>query len=81
MQAAIRKAADGTIVILGVEPDRPEVGYGYIKAAPGSDKLALAVLGFVEKPDEQTAQAYLDQAVTIGMLEYSCLEPRLGLQH
>jgi mannose-1-phosphate guanylyltransferase/mannose-6-phosphate isomerase len=61
MQAAIRKAADGTIVILGVEPDRPEVGYDYINAAPGSDKLALAVLGFVEKPDEQKAQAYLDQ--------------------
>ncbi len=61
MQAAIQKATDGTIVILGVEPDRPETGYGYINAALGSDKLVLAVRGFVEKPDEQTAQAYLDQ--------------------
>lgn len=34
MQAAIRQAEQGTIVILGVKPDAPETGYGYIKTAP-----------------------------------------------
>src|SRR3989338_4914489 len=31
MQAAIREAATGSIVILGITPDRPETGYGYIQ--------------------------------------------------
>jgi len=68
MRSAIRLASSSeVIVILGVEPDRPETGYGYIQAeALGSetaDSVALArrVLRFVEKPDATTAQAYLDE--------------------
>ncbi len=65
MQTAIQAAADGTIVILGIAPDRPETGFGYIQAKPETEKSALAgrhsVLRFVEKPDAQTAQAYVDQ--------------------
>lgn len=30
MQNAIREAATGSIVILGITPDRPETGYGYL---------------------------------------------------
>jgi mannose-1-phosphate guanylyltransferase/mannose-6-phosphate isomerase len=33
MQAAIREANKGSIVILGVTPDKPEIGYGYIHAS------------------------------------------------
>jgi mannose-1-phosphate guanylyltransferase/mannose-6-phosphate isomerase len=33
MQQAIAEAATGSIVILGIQPDRPETGYGYIKPA------------------------------------------------
>lgn len=32
MEDAIRQAAEDAIVILGVTPDRPETGYGYIQA-------------------------------------------------
>ena len=59
MQAAIREAATGSIVILGIQPDRPETGYGYIQAEKDPNKLALAVKRFVEKPDVPTAQSYL----------------------
>lgn len=61
MQQAVRKAADGAIVILGITPDRPETGYGYIKAqaSSGAATADMAVARFVEKPDAQTAQAYL----------------------
>src|SRR6185436_9320372 len=31
LQAAVRVAAEGSVVILGVPPDRPETGYGYIR--------------------------------------------------
>jgi mannose-1-phosphate guanylyltransferase/mannose-6-phosphate isomerase len=61
MQAAIREAATGSIVILGITPDRPETGYGYIQVETDSEKSALAVRRFVEKPDAATAQTYLDQ--------------------
>jgi mannose-1-phosphate guanylyltransferase / mannose-6-phosphate isomerase len=61
MHAAVRAAANGTIVILGITPDRPETGYGYIQSELDTEKSVLAVRRFVEKPDAQTAQTYLDQ--------------------
>jgi mannose-1-phosphate guanylyltransferase/mannose-6-phosphate isomerase len=54
---AARVAADGAIVILGVQPDRPETGYGYILTERDGDTPAVA--RFVEKPDLATAQRYL----------------------
>lgn len=61
MQQAVSQAADGSIVILGIAPDRPETGYGYIKVRANdiAGTCGLAVERFVEKPDLQTAQAYL----------------------
>ncbi|MFZ3159039.1 MAG: mannose-1-phosphate guanylyltransferase/mannose-6-phosphate isomerase [Rhodoferax sp.] len=60
MQQAIAEAATGSIVILGIQPDRPETGYGYIKTAV-SPAPTLAVERFVEKPDAATAQTYFDE--------------------
>jgi mannose-1-phosphate guanylyltransferase/mannose-6-phosphate isomerase len=61
---AVRRAAhiasQGAFVILGIVPDRPETGYGYIHASaakPGTDGLRVAQ--FVEKPDLATAERYL----------------------
>ena len=59
MQQAIEEAAQGTIVILGITPDRPETGYGYIQVK-GTTAALLPVQRFVEKPDSATAQTYLD---------------------
>ncbi|MDE2092951.1 MAG: mannose-1-phosphate guanylyltransferase/mannose-6-phosphate isomerase [Burkholderiales bacterium] len=62
LQRAVRVAAGGAIVILGVTPDRPETGFGYIRASAGDDPgAALRVAEFVEKPDLETAQRYLAQ--------------------
>ncbi len=58
MHHAIRQATEGGIVILGVTPDRPETGYGYIQAVVGPTPT-LVVERFVEKPDEVTAKRYL----------------------
>jgi len=60
VQQAVRIAAQGSFVILGVQPDRPETGFGYIRAA--ADKTggaAPTVAQFVEKPDRATAERYL----------------------
>jgi mannose-1-phosphate guanylyltransferase/mannose-6-phosphate isomerase len=57
LQRAVRQAAGGAIVILGIKPDHPETGYGYIRSAPaeGADR----VMAFAEKPDAATAQRYV----------------------
>jgi mannose-1-phosphate guanylyltransferase/mannose-6-phosphate isomerase len=60
LQKAVRLAARGDLVILGITPDRPETGYGYIQtAAGGSEASGWAVQRFVEKPDAATARGYL----------------------
>lgn len=62
-QAAAAVAATGAIVTIGIPPTRPETGYGYIKMAERAghalDRAYYRVDRFVEKPDAQTALAYL----------------------
>ena len=60
LRRAIAAAADGTIVILGIKPDRAETGYGYIRSAADPQAPAeRTVQQFVEKPDGATAARYL----------------------
>lgn len=61
LQQSVRVAERGCIVILGITPDRPETGYGYIQVSIGNTEAATSVQRFVEKPDEATAQQYLDE--------------------
>jgi mannose-1-phosphate guanylyltransferase/mannose-6-phosphate isomerase len=57
---AVPLAEQGRLMTFGVVPTAPETGYGYIKCGSelGSDLYDLE--RFVEKPDVQTAQAYVD---------------------
>ncbi|WP_293994918.1 mannose-1-phosphate guanylyltransferase/mannose-6-phosphate isomerase [Sphaerotilus sp.] len=57
LQQAVRLAAHGAIAILGITPDAPETGYGYIRTTP--EPGAARVAQFVEKPDLETAERYL----------------------
>ncbi|MEY4593511.1 MAG: hypothetical protein RIR18_2406 [Pseudomonadota bacterium] len=60
LQNAISVAESGAIVILGITPDRPETGYGYIKQAGTQGKYGeFSVAQFAEKPDLETASKYL----------------------
>lgn len=56
--AAGRAAASGHLVCFGIVPDRPETGYGYIRAGEALDD-GYRVLAFTEKPDRATAEEYL----------------------
>lgn len=64
-QVAIEQAAKGSIVILGVTPNRPETGYGYIHTETSGilplQANVCQVKAFVEKPDAATAQQYVDE--------------------
>ena len=64
----IKKSLDFTkdkdvIVTLGMMPTRPETGYGYIKEVPRVSEVSkgsiVAVEAFKEKPNLETAKAYL----------------------
>ncbi len=57
LQQAVRRAAEGSVLILGVAPLSPETGFGYIRTSEASG--GMAVSQFVEKPDLATAQAYV----------------------
>jgi mannose-1-phosphate guanylyltransferase len=64
LQAAADIAGEGWLVTLGITPNYPETGYGYIERG---DFLGMVgefegyrVSGFVEKPDLARAQEYLD---------------------
>ncbi len=64
VRTAIEAAREGNIVTFGIKPTRPETGYGYLKcgkAAKGAKTPVVKVERFVEKPDSQTAQAYLEE--------------------
>ena len=57
---ACRLAGQGYLVTFGIHPTHPETGYGYIrrgKRIAGSSGHAVAA--FVEKPDVDTAKAYV----------------------
>ncbi len=59
LQCAVGAAAGGAIAILGITPQAPETGYGYIRSAPAADDGVPRVAQFVEKPDAATAERYL----------------------
>lgn len=63
VREAVATAATGKIVTIGIQPNEPATGFGYIKAGaqqplPGAPD-ALAVESFIEKPNLETAKEYL----------------------
>lgn len=66
IQDARKYAEAGKLVTFGIVPTMPETGYGYIRrgqalfSAENDCSLAFRVAEFVEKPNLETAQSYLD---------------------
>lgn len=50
---------NNAIVTIGIKPNRPEVGYGYVQAADIVSGEIRRVTAFKEKPDLETAKEYL----------------------
>ena len=62
LESSIQIAQSGAIAILGITPTAPETGYGYIKVSGNKiNSEGLTVERFVEKPNEATAQSYLNE--------------------
>lgn len=56
---AIDTAAMDQLVTLGIQPTRPDTGYGYIEIANDSAGQVHPVLRFREKPDVETAKEFV----------------------
>lgn len=52
-------ASSSSIVTVGIHPDRPETGYGYICSSSKEECNVVKVNEFREKPDRETAERYL----------------------
>ena len=52
-------ASQGYLTTFGIFPTAPETGYGYIKAGDAIDDQTAKISQFVEKPDLETAKAYV----------------------
>tara|TARA_R110001583_G_scaffold169859_1_gene323077 strand:+ start:1867 stop:3279 length:1413 start_codon:yes stop_codon:yes gene_type:complete len=55
IKQAFELAKQDALVTFGVQPTRPETGYGYIRSGEN-----FSVVEFVEKPNLEKAQGYLD---------------------
>jgi mannose-1-phosphate guanylyltransferase len=57
---AVEIAASGpNIVVMGIQPTRPETGYGYIKAGAAASNDSLQVVRFTEKPNLADAEEFV----------------------
>ncbi len=61
VERGVAAAEGGALVTFGVTPDRPETGYGYLELAekPDGSGAAVPVASFREKPNPETAAAFL----------------------
>ncbi len=66
LNSAIEKAQSGQhLVTIGINPDKPETGFGYIHAEKASEEVfgenaVHPVQAFTEKPDLSTAEKFLE---------------------
>jgi len=58
---AARASLDGYLVTIGIKPDKPETGYGYIKCGRKIKDGVYNVEEFKEKPDKNRALKYLKE--------------------
>lgn len=64
VRAMLPAVEAGKFGTLGVFPDSPHTGYGYIKTGEAISESVFVVDRFVEKPNAELAQQYIDQGST-----------------
>ncbi|UTF59851.1 mannose-1-phosphate guanylyltransferase/mannose-6-phosphate isomerase [Gilvimarinus sp. DA14] len=63
VRSAAKRAENGDMVLLGIQPDHPETGYGYIQRGleyPSEQGRIYSVRSFKEKPDREAAEQWLE---------------------
>ena len=60
VEFAEKQADQDKLVAFGITPNKAETGYGYIRVDDCQDENYFNIDEFVEKPDYETAQKYID---------------------
>jgi len=60
IKTASKIAENGKLVALGVKPNKPEIGYGYIEVDNSVENEFNNIISFKEKPNIKVAKKYLD---------------------
>jgi mannose-1-phosphate guanylyltransferase len=60
LDRALSAAEGGSVVTIGIEPNRPETGYGYVDVGDPAGDGVNHVRAFVEKPTREKAVAFLE---------------------
>lgn len=71
---AVQKAEEGFIVTFGVKPTKPETGYGYIEHEGDT------VLSFREKPNQVTAQDFIEKGSFLWNSGMFCFKAKVILE-
>ncbi|MDH0302223.1 MULTISPECIES: mannose-1-phosphate guanylyltransferase/mannose-6-phosphate isomerase [unclassified Pseudomonas] len=80
VERAMQLAGQGWLTTFGLLPTRAETGFGYIERGPSISTDGYQVVRFVEKPDADTAQAYLDSGRHLWNAGMFCLRVGTVLQ-
>lgn len=60
LSLAEKEAVKGSIITLGINPTKPETGYGYIQLDCKKIGVVSKAKRFMEKPNYETAEEYID---------------------
>ena len=60
VEHASERAMAGTLMTFGVVPSHAETGYGYVRCGAEWEEGLFELAEFVEKPNQETAQHYVD---------------------
>ncbi len=83
-------AGAGRIVTFGIQPTRPETGYGYLRAGAPLGDGSFELAAFIEKPGRQKAEAFLQEGgyywngglflfrADVLLSELECFEPEMA---
>lgn len=58
---AFTEAENDQFLLIGIQPDKPSISYGYINLEKNTNKKSMSVLGFREKPDLKDAKKYFKE--------------------
>jgi mannose-1-phosphate guanylyltransferase/mannose-6-phosphate isomerase len=76
---AVTLAQQGKLVTFGIQPDRPETGFGYIQKGEALTGNASQVFCFVEKPSLPKAEEYLASGQYLWNSGMFCFQPQAFL--
>jgi len=81
VNSAVALAKKNHLVTFGIQPNKPETGYGYIKKgnAIDAEQSTFEVAQFVEKPDQGTAEKYLQSGSYLWNSGMFCFKPSVFL--